>query len=97
MNKQKEKSYFCTKCLKEHKISKNSIDLLYEFHRIYKLTAKYWCSKCQRYHYRGKIYLEHREYLSNLTSKEIWILQFNKSCRHYSQESHKLTYGSKKQ
>lgn len=91
----KEKSYFCTKCLKEHKNNDN--DVLYENHYHFKLIGKYYCSECQGYHYKGAIYEKHKINLINLTKEQIWKLQFDKSWKSYDIKQHKNFYGSKKQ
>ncbi|TFF87731.1 MAG: hypothetical protein EU550_02725 [Promethearchaeota archaeon] len=34
------------------------------------MKKKYYCSKCERYHYRGKIYEEHQKFKTNHSNEE---------------------------
>jgi hypothetical protein len=61
------------------------------------MCEKYYCIECQKYHYRGKIYNEHKQHASKLSNSEIWKQQFRKSWKNYSINSHCRTNGSKKQ
>ena len=89
----KEKGYLCSKCKEFH--YKNSE--YYDKHKDFQFFGKYWCVKCSRFHFSGKVYKEHSLYMLNLTTQQLWKLQFDKSWKNYSIKSHKKTYGSLKQ
>ena len=59
--------------------------------------TKYYCSKCSCYHSKGKKFKEHKEFAVDLTNSEKWKMEFKKSWKNYSIDSHVKTYGSKKQ
>ena len=59
--------------------------------------SKYYCSKCEGFHSKGKKFKEHKEFEVKLTSQELWKLQFKRTWKNYSIESHTKTYGSNKQ
>jgi len=59
--------------------------------------SKYFCSKCNGFHSKGSNFKKHKEFALNLTSQELWKLQFKRTWKKYSINSHKKSYGSNKQ
>lgn len=59
--------------------------------------SKYFCSKCNGYHYKGKKFDEHKEFEVNISKSEVFKTKFRKSWKRYSIKSHQKTYGNRKQ
>ena len=58
--------------------------------------TKYYCSKCEIFHFRGKLFQEHKKFSKKISNSEFFKIKFIKSWKNYSKKEHKKAYGSRK-